>query len=80
MYTHPDFVRRGVGRLILHLSEAAAVAEGFARGELAATLAGVPLYRACGWQEFERFVSDEIEGCRVPLVHMGKRLEPVATV
>jgi GNAT superfamily N-acetyltransferase len=80
MYTHPDFVRRGVGRLILHLSEAAAMAEGFARGELAATLAGVPLYRACGWREFERFVSDEVEGCRVPLVRMGKRLEPVATV
>ena len=80
MYTHPDFVRRGVGRLILRLSEAAAKAEGFAHGELAATLAGVPLYRACGWLEIEPFVSDEIEGRRVPMVRMGKRLEPAATV
>jgi GNAT superfamily N-acetyltransferase len=31
MYTHPDFTRRGVGRLILTLCERAAAAEGFTR-------------------------------------------------
>ncbi len=50
MYTDPAFVRRGVGRLILSLCEAAAGAQGFTRVQLAATLAGVPLYRACGYE------------------------------
>src|SRR3546814_3123888 len=31
MYTHPAFVRRGIGRTILSLCEAAARAEGFTR-------------------------------------------------
>src|ERR1700688_4308882 len=38
MYTHPDFARRGVGRLILSLCEAAAAAAGFSRVQLMATL------------------------------------------
>ena len=43
MYTHPGFVRRGVGRMILDACEAAARAEGFRRVELVATMAGLPL-------------------------------------
>lgn len=74
MYTHPQFIRRGIGRLILALSEAAAAADGFNHAELAATLAGVPLYRACGWMEIEPFLSAPIDGVRVPLVRMGKDL------
>jgi GNAT superfamily N-acetyltransferase len=73
MYTHPAFVRRGVGRLILALCEDAARAEGFARAELVATLAGLPLYSACGYQPIERF-SDDRGGVEVPLVRMSKRL------
>jgi len=34
MYTNPDYARRGVGRLVLSLCEAAAAAEGFSRLEL----------------------------------------------
>lgn len=73
MYTHPDFTRRGVGRLILSLCEAAARAEGFAAAELAATLAGEPLYRACGYREIER-IDRPVDGVIVPLIRMGKRL------
>ncbi|HET6221874.1 MAG TPA: GNAT family N-acetyltransferase [Dongiaceae bacterium] len=73
MYTHPAFVRRGVGRLILSLCESAARTEGFVRAELVATLAGEPLYRACGYQATERFVADR-GGMAVPLVRMSKAL------
>ncbi|MDO8296555.1 MAG: GNAT family N-acetyltransferase [Caulobacter sp.] len=73
MYTHPDFARRGVGRLILSLCEAAATGEGFARVELAATLAGQPLYEACGYTVIER-LTDDRGGTPVPLLRMGKTL------
>jgi GNAT superfamily N-acetyltransferase len=74
MYTSPDFARRGVGRMILGLCEAAAKAEGFARTELAATLAGEPLYRACGYVPIEHFRSDTPQGLRIPLIRMGKAI------
>ncbi|WP_119300440.1 GNAT family N-acetyltransferase [Dongia deserti] len=73
MYTHPDFVRRGVGRLILATCEEAARAEGFTRAELVSTMAGLPLYRACGYQVVERF-SDDRGGMPVPLARMVKVL------
>jgi GNAT superfamily N-acetyltransferase len=73
MYTHPDFARRGVGRLILQLCEAAAAAEGFARVELMATLSGRALYSQCGYQDIEA-IQDGRGGAAVPLVRMGKAL------
>jgi GNAT superfamily N-acetyltransferase len=73
MYTHPEHARRGVGRLILSLCEQAARAEGFARVELMATLAGQPLYAACGYVPVET-LTDARGGVEVPLVRMGKRL------
>ena len=73
MYTHPAFVRRGVGRLILALCEDAARAEGFGRAELVATMAGEPLYGACGYRAVERFVDDR-GGAAVPLLRMSKAL------
>jgi GNAT superfamily N-acetyltransferase len=73
MYTAPEFVRRGVGRLILDLCEADARAAGYDRAELVATLGGEPLYRAAGYREIERF-EDDRGGAPVPLLRMGKRL------
>jgi GNAT superfamily N-acetyltransferase len=73
MYTAPAFARRGVGKLILGLCEAGAVAEGFARAELVATLSGQPLYLACGYDPIEAF-EDARGGEPVPLVRMGKVL------
>ena len=75
MYTHPDFVRRGVGKLVLSLCEAAAREAGFDRVELVATLGGEPLYRACGYEDIERIV-DARGGAPVPLIRMGKTIRP----
>jgi len=73
MYTAPAFTRRGVGRAILEAAEAAARAEGFKGVELAATLGGLPLYRASGYVEVEAF-TDASGGVPVPLVRMRKSL------
>ncbi|WP_414694625.1 GNAT family N-acetyltransferase [Phenylobacterium sp.] len=73
MYTHPDFARRGVGRLILALCEAAASAEGFKRVELMATLSGRTLYSQCGYEDIEA-IEDARGGVPVPLVRMGKAI------
>jgi GNAT superfamily N-acetyltransferase len=75
MYTHPAFVRRGVGRLVLALCEAAAAAEGFTRLELMATRAGRPLYEAAGYVPIEE-VEDASGGVPVPLTRMGKAVRP----
>ncbi|HVT70047.1 MAG TPA: GNAT family N-acetyltransferase, partial [Trebonia sp.] len=73
MYTHPDFVRRGLGRRILDLCHAAAAAEGFSRAQLTATLAGEPLYRAAGYVPVRAF-EDASGGAPVPLILMERRL------
>lgn len=70
MYTHPDHARQGVGRQILALCEAAASAEGFTRLELSATLAGAPLYRACGFLDLTR-----LDDGGVPLIIMQKNIK-----
>ena len=71
MYTHPDFARRGVGRLILQVCEGAARAEGFTRLELMATLSGRPLYESYGFVALEDVIDDR-GGAPVPLTRMGK--------
>ncbi|PZQ62353.1 MAG: GNAT family N-acetyltransferase [Phenylobacterium zucineum] len=73
MYTHPDFVRRGVGRMILRLCETAAKAEGFGRLELMATLSGRALYSQCGYEDIEA-IEDARGGAPVPMVRMGKAI------
>ncbi|HVK81304.1 MAG TPA: GNAT family N-acetyltransferase [Verrucomicrobiae bacterium] len=74
MYTDPAHTRRGIGRMILDACEAAARAEGFTRVELAATLAGEPLYRAYGFELIEPITSRTSTGIEVPLLRMSKAL------
>ena len=74
MYTDPAFTRRGVGRMILAACETKAAEEGFTRCEMAATMAGEPLYVACGYHRIEPFEAETSNGVRVPLVRMGKAI------
>jgi GNAT superfamily N-acetyltransferase len=73
-FVHPDFVRRGFGRMILQASESAARAAGFIRGELVATLTGEPLYVAGGYEVIERYEIPLAGGLKLPAVRMGKDL------
>jgi GNAT superfamily N-acetyltransferase len=77
MYTNPQYARRGVGRLVLSLCEAAAAAEGFKQLRLVATLAGEPLYTAYGFRAVER-LDDATNGAGpvpVPAIRMEKPVE-----
>jgi len=73
MYTHPDHARRGIGRLILNTSEAAAKSNGFSTLEMAATKAGRPFYERCGYCVEDEFF-DETGGMPVPLYTMVKSI------
>ena len=53
-YVSPTWARRGLARQLYRECEAAAVAAGFHRFQLGATLSGAPLYEALGFRAIER--------------------------
>src|SRR5215469_2968537 len=53
-FVHPLWARRGLGSVVLEACESAALAAGFTRLEMGATLSGVPFYRAKGYAEIEK--------------------------
>lgn len=75
MYASPDFARRGVGRLLLALGEIAAAREGFTTLTLGSTLAGMPLYEACGFKEISRVDDAAGDGLKVPVITMVKPID-----
>jgi GNAT superfamily N-acetyltransferase len=79
MYTHPGFARRGIGRLVLSLCEAAAMGEGFQSLELVATVAGEPLYLTCGFSVIERIDVPTSTGVTVPCARMMKPMSATRT-
>ncbi|HET9795751.1 MAG TPA: GNAT family N-acetyltransferase, partial [Thermoanaerobaculia bacterium] len=66
--------RRGIGRAILLRCEEEARAEGFRRAELLATLPGVPLYAAMGYETIEPSNVAMRGGLVLPGFRMGKDL------
>ena len=74
MYTHPDHMRKGIGRMIIGLCEEAARSAGFKKAELFATVAGEPLYKACGYQVIDRQEIRDDQGGIVKGATMAKKL------
>ena len=74
MYTHPNWIRRGIGRLILEKSEGAALEAGFKSCELMATLAGESLYLKSGYKVLEIIEWESASKVRIPLKRMSKKL------
>jgi GNAT superfamily N-acetyltransferase len=71
-FVHPEWARRGIGARILEACESAAVAAGFVRLEMGATLTGVPFYRAKGYSEIERLAVPLRDGDTLAIVRMEK--------
>ena len=72
MFVRGDWTRRGLGRRIIEECERAARSEGFRRLALLATLPGVPLYRACGFEPLEEVEVPLEDGVPLGCVSMEK--------
>ena len=74
-FVHPEWTRRGLATLILKTCEEASYARGFRRFEMGATLTGVPMYAARGYEAKERLEVPLPNGLTLPVVRMGKTVE-----
>lgn len=73
-FVDPAFARRGLGRALLLRCEREAARAGFRSLELVATLSGVALYGAAGFEEVERFEVVLPPGVPFPVVRMARRI------
>ena len=73
-FVHPDWARRGIGSMVLDACEQAALAAGFTRFEMGATLTGVKLFQERGYVAMERLEVPLEGGITLPVIHMTKRL------
>ena len=72
-FVHPEWARRGIGAALLERCEEAARAAGFTRFELMATLPGVRLYGARGYQAGDLIRWPLPNGLAIEFVPMSKR-------
>jgi GNAT superfamily N-acetyltransferase len=75
MFVRPDWTRRGLGRRILQACEDAARREGFTQLALVATLPGLPLYLAYGFQRLDDVDVALPDGVLIPCVSMALDLD-----
>jgi len=73
-FIHPEHARRGIGRALLERCEAEALAHGFSRCELMATLPGVRLYAASGYRAGDPIQYELRPGLTIEFVPMNKSI------
>lgn len=71
-FVHPAWVRKGIGTKVLEACESAAIAAGFRRFEMGATLTGVALYQVCGYRAVENIEVPLANGECLAIVRMEK--------
>lgn len=76
-FVHPRWARRGFGRHLYAECERAALAAGFRKFELMATLPGEPLYAALGFHPVERLTVRLGGDVDVPLVKMQRNISQI---
>src|SRR5262249_16980976 len=71
-FIHPDWARRGIGSMVLDACETAAMAAGFTRFEMGATLTGAKLFRERGYVALQPIDLPLENGITLPIIHMVK--------
>ncbi|GAB5518044.1 MAG: GNAT family N-acetyltransferase [Rhodothermales bacterium] len=77
-FVHPDHARRGIGRMLLHASEQAALDAGFRQIDLVATLSGQPFYETNGYRAVEPVPITLPDGVFIQATRMVRTTHPTA--
>jgi N-acetylglutamate synthase-like GNAT family acetyltransferase len=73
-FIHPNYARRGIGRMLVEMCEQEARAMGFRAVQLLANLGGVRLYQALGYNAGEPVEHELRGGVRIQFVPMYRAL------
>lgn len=73
-FVHPNHARQGLGKKLLEYCEQHALFNGFVKMEMMATLSGVRLYQACGYQIIEPQYFILPDGKKFKMLKMIKHL------
>jgi GNAT superfamily N-acetyltransferase len=76
-YVSPLFARRGLARTLYHACELHAVAAGFRRFQLGATLPGVPLYQSLGFRALRDVPTSMRHGLTLGIVQMERDIPSI---
>ncbi len=71
-FVHPEWTRRGIGKMLLDTCETGARCEGFSSLELGSTLPGVPFYSAMGFSPLEESEVKLPNEVTLPIVRMTR--------